>query len=435
MKKIFKISLFAALFMSFVVVAVVFGDKSGDTANADEDFAFVLNEKSENLPDGFLNNQFEASKITTRFFETLNEKYGTNTEDDVYTVNGICAKDYPAYFAGTFINTEGRLIVQIVENYYSEDYRETEWYQEFVEMVQSEKFACHPVKYSYGELIEAISSVTLGDIKDELSKRGVSIVDAGINDYLNKVEIGVRNQEEYEIITDFLKSDIYSVSIVDYEPQDNIGVYAGEGVTESSTGTYTFSVACRARRLLPGGIYSYGYLTCAHVFSGASNVYINTGSGTNTLIGSSPSSLQKRGGKADVAFITTNSNITLYNTIYMSTTTLNANYSSSIGSVVYKRGESSGVTGGTVLDSSYETNVGGYSFTDLVKTSYYSIPGDSGGIVYSQPNSENYAYSVGIHKGNNVSLSGSVINSFFTKMSNDLAALQGTGTPIPVYTY
>jgi hypothetical protein len=94
-----------------------------------------------------------------------------------------------------------------------------------------------------------------------------------------------------------------------------------------------------------------------------------------------------------------------------------------MGSVAYKRGETTGVTYGDVSNSSFTVTVGGVTFIDLVKTKFTADAGDSGGIVYAPPSATNYADVLGIMKGKGPSY------SFFTKMYNDLAALQ-TG---PIY--
>lgn len=421
MKKSFRIILFSFATLALVVA---FGVKLNEQpAIADDSFPLELNETCENLPDGFLENQQEANEIYSRLFEYLRETYGATFDDSVYTVNGVRAEFFPAYYGGAYINTEGRLVVQIVNSFYKVDFRNSAWYQEFVAIVGSENFYCHPVEHSYAELVNAISAISLGELSSELSVAGFSIVEAGINDYENAVEVGVGSQDAYDFFIRIAQTDVYTVSIVDDVPQDCIGLYPGEGITTTSTGTYTFSVACRAKKHYPDGSYDVGFLTCEHGFSGTSNAYLNTGSGTNTLIGVSYSSDQKYGNKADVAFITTNSNTILYNTVYMSTTTINATYLTSMGSVAYKRGETTGVTYGDVLNSSFTVTVGGVTFNDLVKTKFTAALGDSGGIVYAPPSATNYADVLGIMKGIGPSY------SFFTKMYNDLAALQ-TG---PIY--
>lgn len=230
-------------------------------------------------------------------------------------------------------------------------------------------------------------------------------------------------EQVYDVAINDLQSGIYSVSVVDNVPQEDVGLYPGEGVTKSSTGGATFSVACRVRSE-PGGGYIYGFLTCAHAFSGDSNVYLNTGSGTNTLLGICYSFNQHFSGNADVAFIQTNSSVTSYNTVYANTTTLNSSYPTTygIGTVVYKKGDGmSTVESGAVQCNNYSVTFNNVTITDLVKAGYYRAGGDSGGIVFTAP-SGGYASPAGIHMGGLTTTSEHY--GFFTKMYNALAALQ-----------
>lgn len=388
---------------------------------------YEINTEYMNPTDEFLDNQREANAITAKFFDYLNEKYGTTCDDSIYTVNGIMAGDYPAYYGGAYINTEGHLVVQIEESYYSYDYKESSWYQEFTDIVANDNFYCHPVKYSYSELMDAISMMSLGYLREEFRSLGVDYVEAGIDDYDNCVRVVFRNQEDYDLVIDKIPTDIYQVSVDEQERFFTTDVIPGWGITTSSIGSYTFSVACRVRRNLPYNQHEYGFLTCAHAFVGNSNVYVDSGSSINYLAGTSYSINQKLGGKADVAYVTAASNVTLWNAFldnYSNPVVLNPSWPSSMGSLVYKNGASSGVTAGIVLDSSHATTISGTTLNDIVKVGYYSQNGDSGGIVFTQPDSNNYADIIGIHSANELTPAGSFVCSFFTKIYNDLAALQ-----------
>ena len=418
------------LLITTIVMAPFTGKRK---AKADDNESpFALNVNSENLPEGFFENQAEACEITGRFFEYLRNTYGATFDDSVYTVCGVRAESFPSYYAGNYINTEGRLVVQIAEAFYSPDYKESAWYQEFVDIVGTENFYRHPMKYSFSELVNAISSVTIGNLAEDFSAIGVTIVDASIDEYTNRVYVHFGSQEDYDATITMLGTDIYSASVAEYTLSDYIGVYPGEGISTSSVGNATFSVACRVRRSEPGGSYTYGYLTCAHGFSGTSNVYLypnypNAGSGT--LIGVSYSFNQHYGGSADVAFIQTNTSVTAYDTVYLATTTLyhslsTANDTYNLGKVVYKRGiGTNSVKHGVITNNNFAPYINGQQFSDMVIADFQSKPGDSGCIVYSEPSSANYAYPIGVFKGGPTT-SGTASWGYFTKMYNALAALQ-----------
>ncbi len=411
------------VYVIFLAVVIAIGSKmktSKKTAEADDGLIFELNTCCENLSDEFKNNQEIANGIYSRLFDQLIELHGTAMDDSVYTVNGVRAEYFPPYFGGAYINIEGKLIVQIVEEYYSSDYRESEWYRSFIEMVGREEFYCHPVRYSYSELIEAISEVSMGSLSEAFSDLGIVNHSASIDDYRNQIEICVYSQDEYILVTDLLDSDIYYVTIRDEIPQFTVGLYPGEGITTQLQGINTFSLTCRVRRNFPGGTYAYGFLTCAHTFFGTENVYVNLGTGmsNNTLLGISYSFNQALGGNADVAYVETNSNTTVSNVVYSGTTILDPVFTSvAQGTTVYKRGMTTGITYATVIAASCSDTISNIYFYDIVKVGVFAAPGDSGGIVYTTPVS-GHAKCVGITLGSAVTV------SYYSKMSNNIAALQ-----------
>ena len=426
-----KICVVSSVMILLTVLTLLSVQLYKKTAKADDGISFLLNTQSENLPEGFLDNQHEANEIMELFYEYLRDTYGVTCNDTVYTVSGIRAEYFPPYYAGCYINTDGHLILQVVNTYYTTEYLSSEWYQEFVEIVGSENFYCHPARYSYTELTNAISEVTIGSLAEEFADLGVSVVSAGVNDYQNVVEVNFQSIEDYDAASYLLDSDIYLTSVIDDVPQDQIGVYPGGEVFTNGPGYTThFSVACRVRRNFPDGTYDIGVLTCAHAFSGTSDVYMDPGSGTNILIGKCYQSYQHNQGNADVAYIKTNTNATLYDTIYGSTTTLYHNYTTQMGTVVYKRGAgTTNITSGTVYNTNYSVTTNGITLTDLVLAYYSCDHGDSGGIIYATPDSTNHAYPVGIHKGG--SASGGY--GYFTKMYNGLAALQMGPITLTIY--
>ena len=399
-----------------------------EVVKADDSFSLELNEQCTDLSETFLDNQREANRITSRLFAFLNKLYGTSISDSEYSVNGIVAENFPPYFAGTYINTEGHLVIQIVDEFYSPNYKESAWYQEIVEIVKSENFYCNPVKYSYADLINALSEVSIGNLYKEFDAVGIVDFDAGINDYQNCIRITLHSQDDYDAVIGKLSSDIYSVSVVRGEAKYSVAVNPGQGIHTSNTGGYGFSAACRVKRYYPDGSYEYGFLTCAHAFSGTSNVYVYTGVNINTFVGISYSFNQKLGGKVDVAYVASNENVTLGNVVNGYSTVLNPSYPSSMGSVVYKYGANSGETYGIIMDSSHSTIIEGIQHFDIVQAAYYADFGDSGGIVCETPDSTNHAYIDGIHSAI-FEDTDTVLWSYFTKIYNDLAALQSG----PVY--
>ena len=147
------------------------------------------------------------------------------------------------------------------------------------------------------------------------------------------------------------------------------------------------------------------------------------------------------GGNSDVAFIETNSYVTLHGSVYLPTiaTTLYHSLSSqpssqvyNQGTVVYKRGEGTNtVNVGNITNNCLTTTIGGISFNDLVIADFYSAPGDSGCIVYSAPDSTYHAYSIGIFTAG--ASTGVSTYGIFSKIYNDLATLQSGPISYSVY--
>ena len=128
--------------MIMICLIIIFNNNE---ANAEDGLNLKLNDKCEDLPYSFLENQNEASAITDKFIKSLVEKNGISVDDSEYTVNGMRANAYPLYYAGAYINTDGNLVLQISEDYYKEDYKDCEWYTEFTNIVNSENFYCHNI--------------------------------------------------------------------------------------------------------------------------------------------------------------------------------------------------------------------------------------------------------------------------------------------------
>ena len=439
LKKRLRVLGVISLLVMVLLLVIVKGTK--ETATAEEEFPLALNMEKENLPDGFFENQREANETIGRLYEYLRNTYGPTNDPSVCADTGVQSNWFPPYFAGAYINVEGKLVVQIAEDYYSSDYRNTVWYQEFVGIVDSENFYCHAVKYSYTELLDALWDISRGGLSEELASYGVAIVDAAPDVYINRVTVHLESQEAYDTVINLLQRDIYVVSVAEDIPVFYADLYAGEGVTKSANGNNNFSVACRVRRNNPDGSHVYGFLTCAHAFSGTSNVYFHSGSGSNTLLGISYAVNQHLGGNSDVAFIETNSYVTLHDSVYLPTiaTTLYHSLSSqpssqvyNQGTVVYKRGEGTKtVNAGNITNNCLTTTIGGISFNDLVIADFYSAPGDSGCIVYSAPDSTYHAYSIGIFTAG--ASAGVSTYGIFSKIYNDLATLQSGPISYSVY--
>ena len=88
------------------------------------------------------------------------------------------------------------------------------------------------------------------------------------------------------------------------------------------------------------------------------------------------------------------------------------------GTVVNKRGQTTGRTTGKIISTNASETFSGKFFTNLTNADYASSGGDSGGVIYTYVSSTNTRYTVGVHKG-----TGSDGYKYFTKADLALSAL------------
>jgi hypothetical protein len=147
------------------------------------------------------------------------------------------------------------------------------------------------------------------------------------------------------------------------------------------------SIGYKAQRYLGNNDWEYGFVTAGHAIMR----FQNATQQNNIIVGTCTD--RKYDGALDAAFVRTNSGYTT------SRYTLNGYYISgswtvpAVNSTVYKEGSSTGWTSGKVISNSTNQTISGIFCTDILSANYNSLPGDSGGIVYTPSGSV-----VGIHK-------------------------------------
>ena len=223
-----KIAIAAGAFCIAVVLGIIIKiNGNSKTVSADEGYSFVqydANSTTE-VTDEFSENQNESLEMYTAFFENLpyKGKYKAAEATGSYTVDSISADQFPDYYAGCYINEDGKLIIQIKDSYYEKKYRSCDWYEELAEMMKSNDFACRPVKYNYTELINGMSDITEGELAEKLKKESIEmgsetsfeIVAIGINDYLNCIEIKIVGKEMVDRIKEIVNDEMYTVGAVE----------------------------------------------------------------------------------------------------------------------------------------------------------------------------------------------------------------------------
>lgn len=255
-------------------------------------------------------------------------------------------------------------------------------------------------KYSYKHLKSIMKDINkfLSSNKEKDNELWSSIGGAALLDDQNCIQVLLRNYSD-EIISLF-KSKINNSDAIKFQkeispPVDQANLNAGQKVVgNTSTGYWDYSIGYRAKRLLSGGTYEYGFVTAGHD-DAVGDTFMDAALnpiGTVTF--------RSFGGNLDVAFVKiTNSNYSVTNSINGTSLSLYpaSYYQPAVGSVINKTGEATGTTSGTVstIDLSFTSN--GVAFYDLSAGNYYCAGGDSGGIVYGPGSSTPFIG--GIHKG------------------------------------
>ena len=358
-------------------------------------------------------NREAASRMYNSFLTSVG--FADCIPQSIYTFNGHASWDFPEYYGGAYINTDGDLVVIVSLEIQGNDYVSEEWYLDLLGRIGETGFIVRSATYSFGDLLDTATAIVFGDLNDVIVN--YSYAGIAIDEYNNCVDVYLTNQEYVSEVEQLLLEMPCRVVVVDGVDCPTIGLYCGEGVVNSNG---SFSVAFRARKTVGGSTY-HGYLTCGHAFSGYSNVYVDpsqSGLSSNVLVGSVLATEQQYSGSTDAAFIRTNNNTTLYNTVFLATTTITTPVTAlAQGDAVYMRGRTSGVSYGVVSNTSGTANYPGVTLTDVVIASYQCANGDSGGAVYTEPNA-GYAHPVGIQSG--VKPNG---NSIYVKLSHVISAL------------
>lgn len=158
-------------------------------------------------------------QMTDRFLKSLpySGKYPAGKATGQYTIDTIPADGYPDYYAGKYINVDGKLIILIKESYFKEKYRKCDWYKELTEMLGSEDFGCRPAKYNYTELINGMSDYAWGFLGQTMKDLGIESSGAGLSDYENRICIRVKTEEDEQKVQTLLPNDMYQTEVFDEE--------------------------------------------------------------------------------------------------------------------------------------------------------------------------------------------------------------------------
>ncbi len=407
-------------FLLCISLTTVFS--AGKRAAAEGDNALYEINSGKNHTKEFDENQEKAIDAYTSFFQYYYEQQcKSGVKVSGYTVNGVSNEFIPDFYGGSYVNKFGNLVIEVTGLYNTPDFYESNVYKEILKATgaEPEDIVIRFVDISYDDLLNGMERVK----RYTLSEAETDSLGFGIDDYNSGIEIDApaldndKKSRTETVLKEIINGIPYKINYDEFDFIDETGVYPSEDVRiQVGNDQIEFSLAFPAKILTSGGDKT-GYMTCAHAFRGLSstNVYLEDG----PCIGTFSSLHSNYGGNSDAAFIETNSSAMLYHTLYLGTTTIRNEYRNlPQGATVYKNGAMTRITSGEVKSSSYSMEVNGIAFTDLVKANYDSSSGDSGAIVYSELDGDNYAYAVGIHKGKTSQLPWA--NAVYTKAGNAL---------------
>lgn len=289
--------------------------------------------------------------------------------------------DYPDYYAGAYVDSEGTLTVCTTST-------AKKIKNKIYDATDSKELKIEKKENSYDELLE-VKSFIEEKISSVSNEKGVvgDICAVAIDDKNNVVVVEVRNLDELkqrnlESLFGDSEQIEYKNRHKDIKPVSK-SLSAGMSTYYSSDGwRHLYSIGYKAFRLTSSGEYQYGFVTAGHGNSvGCTMKY--DGDEIGKITG------REFSGSVDASFVqVTNSEYEMTNNIYYTEDVANGGYYLSylpVGYPVYKVGATTQLTSGEVTYSSitiyYTDNLG--TFTDFLDTSLISSGGDSGGLVFA----------------------------------------------------
>ena len=354
-----------------VIVSSVLGGECVEAYSTDDlSVGKKIEILSENLQDD------NSNKIGQAVLE-YNIMMDNFEEDDKGDVN------YPDYYAGSYIDDAGELVVCSVSD-------NNKNIKKIKQDVEKDNVKIVKKEYSYNELLK-LKNMIEKKIKHSAKKSELldAIVTIGIDDKNNTLVVEVielNDNEIHKLKTMFGNSNkiVIKRKTKEEEIQPRVVSLAAGMKTYYTLDGYDafYSIGYKAFRLTSTGEFEYGFVTAGHsnevgyaMKYASENIGIITG--------------RNYSGSVDASFVKiTNSNYEMSNNIYYTSEVADGrNYISylPVGATVYKVGATTQLTSGTVTYSSvtvdYTNNQG--IFTDFLGTSIPSSGGDSGGLVYA----------------------------------------------------
>lgn len=301
------------------------------------------------------------------------------------------AIDYPSYYGGAYINRDNKLVVYSTDLSFDAD---------IYKLTGTSNVTIEQCTYSYGELknvMDALNKYKKDNFENHLAQNFDLFY---VDDAHNRIVVELKDCSENNIEA-FKKNVCASPTITFTQSKGNFrelvdSVNAGSQITlaVSSTQTGYGSVGYRAKTA-DGTI---GIVTAAHVaLKGKKLKY------KGVEFAEADQSRWQNSGNLDAAFCPIkNFNYQPANLIDGSSNYLSTSLSlPGAGTLVNKRGQTTGSSSGNVVSTNASCTVGTTLFEGLTSVSKQMTcqGGDSGGIVYTYVSAQNKRFTVGIIKG------------------------------------
>ncbi len=309
--------------------------------------------------------------------------------------------DYPDYYAGAYIQEDGKLVVLLTE--VSKTHSDS-----ICSLTRSSDVIFKTASVPYNDLVshrddiiqtyESLKNNSLENrIADDLSTLLDSFIGIGIEERNNRIVVTLTDTSAENI--DSFRKYLSSYEHIFFEQsggaEKHTSLSPGGGIlVYDNVGDHTGSIGYRSFRPL-GSRTLYGFTTAAHVVNSTYPESVYT---LNRVLCGNVSTLQY-GVTIDAAFVQTTSDFTVTNQT-PSGKIIASSWFTSIpeGMSVMMHGNTSGELSGVVKNNAYHfTTSDGVNLTDMLRCSYDADFGDSGGVVFSLYNGD-YAI-VGIHHG------------------------------------
>ena len=301
-----------------------------------------------------------------------NQKAASNYEkliksfEDTKTAKTV----YPNYYGGSYIDSNNNLVIYLN----NATVQKLEAINSIKQIIKDDGFVIVAGNHSYNELNGVMAVLNEFVENNSNSEIAGSISTFYVSDRDNSVVVELDSIDIKQI--EHFKKEVIDSPIIVFEPSSGsvtlmANIDAGRKINGNLGGG---SMGYRAKR---GG--KNGFVTCQHVASSG------TVSGTGTLAGAIGTVAQSvLGGNVDCAFVETVSAHTPTNTLNGLSSTISTSISSpGVGTIIYKNGDTTGLTSGIILstNASISHPTGGI-IKNQTKTDCHASGGDSGGIVY-----------------------------------------------------